>query len=177
MHDVMLKVWGEHVAWMRHYLISSAANLPDKDDVTVRLMRNQEDIGRAFTPYYGVAAGEKLTALLKDHVRIAADIIAAAKAGDNARQNEAAARWNKNADEIASFLHALNPKYFPLEEMRTLMRDHLQLTSDVIGARVHCQWADDVSMHDKVYRQMLMLADTLSAGIAKQLQEQTSGPR
>jgi hypothetical protein len=41
----MLKVWEEYVTWMRHYMVSAVANLPDKEFVAERLMRNQEDIG------------------------------------------------------------------------------------------------------------------------------------
>jgi hypothetical protein len=40
-----------------------------------RLMKNQDDIGRAIAGYYGPAAGQQLTTLLKEHISIAVDLI------------------------------------------------------------------------------------------------------
>jgi hypothetical protein len=39
-------------------------------------------IGNAIKPYYGEAADNQLTVLLKDHIVISADVVAAAKAND-----------------------------------------------------------------------------------------------
>ncbi len=72
-------------------------------------MKNQTDIGNAIKPYYGAAAGNALTGLLRQHILIAADLIAAAKAGDQAKVAAEQARWRANADEIAAFLSKANP--------------------------------------------------------------------
>jgi hypothetical protein len=80
-HDAMRKLWTDHVAWTRLFIISAAAGLPDKDATTQRLLQDQTDIGSAVVPYYGRDAGTKLTSLLKDHILIAADLVGAAKAG------------------------------------------------------------------------------------------------
>jgi len=50
------------------------------DATTQRLLRNHTDIGDAVASYYGRDAGDKLTALLKDRILIAASIVTAAKA-------------------------------------------------------------------------------------------------
>lgn len=55
------------------------AGSADKDATTQRLLQNQADIGNAVADFYGRDAGNKLTALLKDHILIAANIVAAAK--------------------------------------------------------------------------------------------------
>src|SRR6476619_6306033 len=81
-HDAMRKRWEDHVTWTRLFIVSAAAGLPDKDATTQRLLQNQTDIGNAIKPYYGDAAGDKLTALLKDHILGAAALLTAAKAGD-----------------------------------------------------------------------------------------------
>src|SRR2546428_261035 len=84
-HDAMRKLWEDHVTWTRLFIVSAAGNLPDKDATTQRLLQNQTDIGNAVAEFYGREAGNKLTALLRDHILIAANIVAAAKAGDNAK--------------------------------------------------------------------------------------------
>src|SRR6266540_3209749 len=80
--DAMDKLWDDHVIWTRLYIVSAAADLPDKDATAQPLLQNQTDLGDAIKPIYGEAAGEKLTGLLKDHIMISTEIIDAAKAGD-----------------------------------------------------------------------------------------------
>src|SRR6266700_7493627 len=110
LRDSMDKLWEDHVTWTRLYIVTAAANLPDKDSSAQRLLQNQRDIGDAIKPLYGDAAGDKLAGLLKDHITIATEIVDAAKAGDTERKDEAANRWNANADDIATFLSQANPK-------------------------------------------------------------------
>jgi hypothetical protein len=69
----MRKLWEDHVTWTRLYIVSVAAGLPDKDLTAQRLLQNQVDIGNAIKPFYGDDAGNKLTALLKEHILGAAD--------------------------------------------------------------------------------------------------------
>src|SRR5688572_17019614 len=70
------KLWEDHVTWTRVYIIAALAGLPEADAAAQRLLQNQTDIGNAVKPFYGDAAGDQLTALLKDHILIAADLLA-----------------------------------------------------------------------------------------------------
>jgi len=144
------------------------AGLPDKDAATQRLLQNQADIGNAIKPFYGNAAGDQLTALLKDHIVIAADVVTAAKANDKPKLDDANKRWTDNADQIAAFLSKANPKNWPETEMRTMMREHLKLTTNEAVARIQGDWAADVKAYDAVHEQILHMADGLSMGIVKQ---------
>ena len=58
------RLWSEHVFWTRNLIISDIANLPDKQAVLQRLLRNQDDIGNSIKPYYGDKVGNQLTKLL-----------------------------------------------------------------------------------------------------------------
>src|SRR2546423_11614804 len=95
-HDAMRKLWEDHVTWTRLFIVSAAGDLPDKDATTARLLQNQVDIGNAVKPFYGPAAGDKLTALLKDHILIAAEIVTAGKAKDMGHVGEAKTSWFAN---------------------------------------------------------------------------------
>jgi hypothetical protein len=164
----MRKLWEDHITWTRLAIISLTANAPDADATVGRLLQNQTDIGNAIKPFYGDAAGGQLSALLRQHILIAADVIAAAQAGDSAKLADAQARWLANADEIAAVLHAVNPRQWPLGEMKAMMHRHLDLTTHEAVARLQGNWSADVAAYDNVHLQILQMADMLAKGIIKQ---------
>src|SRR5262245_7947457 len=123
------KLWSDHVIWTREYIVAAVAGTPDADAAARRLLRNQEDIGAAVVPYYGQAAGDKLTELLKAHILIAVDLVAAAKSGDDAAFAQHDARWTANIREIAQFLAGANANW-PEGDVFDLLALHLKLTKD-----------------------------------------------
>jgi hypothetical protein len=169
------KLWEEHVQWTRLVIVSFAAGLPDFDAAVARLLRNQEDIGNAIKPFYGDQAGDRLTALLKDHILIAAELLQAAKGGDQGAFDAADRRWYANGDEIADFLSAANPNHWPREAMRAAMREHLDTTLAEASARLGGNWEVDIASYDTARQHMLMLADTLAQGIAAQFPDRFAG--
>ncbi|MGZ5425584.1 MAG: hypothetical protein ACXWE1_00085 [Thermoanaerobaculia bacterium] len=171
LRTAMRKLWEDHVTWTRLYIVAATADLPERDAAAKRLLQNQTDIGNAIKPFYGAAAGDKLTALLKDHILIAVDIIDAAKKGETARKDDAAKRWNANADDIAIFLSGANPKSWPAADMKKMMREHLETTTTELVSHLQKDWAADVAAYDKVHDVILHMADMLAAGIADQFPE------
>jgi hypothetical protein len=171
-HDAMRKLWEDHITWTRLVIVSIFNDLPDQDATVQRLLQNQDDIGDAIKPFYGDAAGEQLTALLRDHILIAAEILQAAKADDTTALNDAIERWYANADDIAEFLNAANPKNWPLKEMKAMMREHLDLTLEEAVAYLDGNHTASVAAYDQVHLQALEMADMLSEGIIKQFPKQ-----
>jgi hypothetical protein len=166
------KLWEDHVTWTRVFIIASLADLPEADAAAQRLLQNQVDIGNAIKPFYGDQAGEQLTSLLKDHILTAADLLAAAKSGDSAKLEAANERWYENADQIAAFLHSANPDHWPLTDMQSMMKSHLELTLEEASARLNEDWAGDIAAYDKVHDEILHMADMLSDGIIQQFPKQ-----
>jgi hypothetical protein len=165
----MRKLWEDHVTWTRLFIVSAVADLPDTGPTAERLLQNQADIGNAIKPFYGAAAGDQLTSLLRDHILIAADLIAAAKAGDDAGVARESARWDANARQIARFLHRANPRHWPRRVLLAMLRQHLRLTTLEVVARLQGDWEADVAAYDRIHRHALMMADALSTGIVAQL--------
>jgi hypothetical protein len=163
----MRALWVDHTTWTRVYLIDAIAGLPDTPQATARLLQNQVDIGNAIKPFYGAAAGDQLASLLHDHITGAADVVAAAKAGDAGKLATAKTAWYANADQIASFLSSANPNW-PLADLTTHMHTHLDQTLAEATARLTADWAGDVTAYDAVVAHILLMADVLSAGIAAQ---------
>ena len=163
----MRKLWEDHVTWTRLAIISLTTGSPDTDATVGRLLQNQDDIGAAIAPFYGVDAGNRLATLLREHITIAAELIAAAKAGNQPELVRQQARWEANADEIARFLNSANPRW-KLDETRSMLLEHLQLTTSEVVARLQSDWTADVAAYDEIHRQALHMADMLSTGIVAQ---------
>jgi len=163
----MRKLWTDHTVWTRDYIIAAVDDKPDATAAANRLMKNQEDIGRAIAGYYGPAAGQQLTTLLKEHISIAVDLIKAAKAGNKTAQQQADDRWQKNAVDIATFLSKANPNW-PQATLVDMMKKHLSTTTAEVVARLMHDYEGDVRAYDAVYDHILMMSDVLSDGIVKQ---------
>jgi hypothetical protein len=164
----MDKLWEDHVTWTRLAVISLTTDAPDTQATVGRLLQNQTDIGNAIKPFYGKAAGNQLTALLREHILIAADLIAVARKGDQEGIASEQARWTANADEIATLLSKANPRFWKPGPMKAMMRDHLRLTTNEVVARLQNDWEADVRAYDRIHVQILHMADMLSDGLVKQ---------
>ena len=163
----MRQLWEEHITYTRNYIISALADLPDGDAVAKRLLKNQDDIGDAIKPFYGDEAGKKLSALLREHILIATEVVKAAKGGNQDQLAAAQTKWTANGKDIAAFLSSANPNWLrnDLEEM---LQKHLDLTTGEVVGRLTKDWAKDIESYDKGHLHMLMFADLLSDGITKQ---------
>lgn len=167
----MRKLWEDHIAWTRLFIVSAAAGLPDTDATAGRLLRNQDDIGNAIKPYYGEEAGTALTKLLREHILIAADILTAAKSGEDAKVQKSSKAWYRNADDIAAFLAKANPDNWPRDAVSAHMKMHLDLTLEEAVARLQGEFEKDIAAYDKIHDAILELSDALAAGIVAQFPE------
>src|SRR5438309_217281 len=161
------RLWADHVAWTRQYIVAALAGAPDAQAAAGRLLANQEDIGHAIVPFYGEEAGAELTRLLKDHILIAVDAIDAAIADDERRFRRHDRRWSANAEKIAAFLADANPNW-PEEDLQDLLAQHLRLTKHEMLARFEERWEDDVAAFDDILTEILTMSDALSEGIVAQ---------
>jgi hypothetical protein len=164
----MDELWEDHITWTRMVIVDFAAGLPDLQAAEARLLRNQADIGNAIKPYYGRAAGNKLTSLLRTHILEAVPVLQAAKAGDKTQLTQALNAWYANAHEIAAFLSKANPHNWPLAMTNAMMKQHLALTTKEAVARLQGNWSADVAAYDQVHAEILGMSAMLSSGIIRQ---------
>ena len=167
-HSAMDKLWEDHIVWTRMVIVDFAAGLPDLKLAEARLLRNQADIGNAIKPYYGRAAGNRLTALLRTHILEAVPVLGAAKAGQKTALAKALDAWYANAHQIAVFLSKANPHNWPLSMTSAMMKQHLALTTKEAVARLQGNWSADISAYDQVHAEILKMSDMLSTGIVRQ---------
>jgi hypothetical protein len=163
----MRELWEDHVVWTRQVIVAIIAGTPDTDAALARLLRNQTDIGNAIKPFYGDAAGQQLTTLLREHIVIAGTLLTTAKTGDADAFAAAKTDWYRNGDDIARFLASANP-HWPLADMQSAMTTHLDTTLAEAVARLTGDWDADVAAYDAVHQHILHRADALSDGIIAQ---------
>jgi hypothetical protein len=164
----MDKLWEDHITWTRMVIVDFAAGLPDLPNAEARLLRNQVDIGNAIKPYYGRAAGNQLTKLLRTHILEAVPVLQAAKDGDKTKLTAALNAWYANANQIAVFLSKANPHNWQLPMMRAMMKQHLALTTKEAVARLQGKWAADIAAYDQVHAEILHMSAMLTEGIVRQ---------
>jgi hypothetical protein len=166
--DRMRKLWEDHIVWTRAAIVTFATTTDDTaafDASATRLLRNQTDIGNAIKPYFGKAAGNALTALLRDHITIAVEVLQAAKAGDTAAFEEANGRWYDNGNDVADAISALDRDTWPRAAVRDMMRMHLDQTLAEASGELTGDYAASVAAYDEIHRHILKMADALSGGI------------
>jgi hypothetical protein len=167
-HDGMRKLWEDHITWTRLAIVSFAAGSPDLPATEARLLNNQSDIAAAIRPYYGQAASTKLRSLLRAHILGAVALLQAAKANDSTALTKAHDAWYANGNDIADFLSSANPHNWPRGEMRSMMKEHLDVTLKEAVDQLNGRFAAGVADYDSIHAHILEMADQLSSGIIAQ---------
>ncbi len=163
----MRKLWSDHMQWTYSTVDAFFNNTDGLNAQLNRLLQNQKDIGAAIVPYYGQAAGDQLAQLLTDHITGAVPVLTAAKEGNNEALTTALNDWYKNAQDIADFLAGANPNW-KQDDMRHMMKMHIEQTTDYSVDLLKKDYDKAIKVFGEANDHMLMMADDLSKGIAKQ---------
>lgn len=166
--DSMQKLWADHMQWTFATVDAYFNNQGALQAQLGRLLKNQEDIGAAIVPYYGQAAGDQLTLLLKAHINGAVPVLQAAKEGNQSALEQAIADWRQNAEEISDFLTSANPKYWEQSHMRLHMDDHITQTIAYSVDLLKQDYSQAVIDYDIAFNNMMHFSKTLALGIAYQ---------
>lgn len=168
LYSAMHELWSQHMEWtyatVDAFFHDPKALQPSLD----RLLRNQHDIGAAIVPFYGQAAGDKLTALLVAHINDAVPVLKAAQAGDAAALKTASDAWYANAKQIADLLSSANSRNWPTSATEPMLQTHISQTTAYAVDLLKGDYAQAITDYDKAEQHMAMLADTLAKGIIAQ---------
>jgi len=175
LYTAMRGLWADHVQWTRSTVDAFFHNQDGLQAQLDRLLTNQADIGAAIVPFYGQDAGDQLTALLTTHIEQAVPVLTAAQDGDQGALDQALADWYGNAEEIADFLSVADPDNWPQSATRPMMEAHIDTTVAYSVDLLSGDYTSAVANYDVALEHMMMMADTLSAGLIAQFPDQFSG--
>ena len=167
LRNAMRLVWEQHVYWTRMTINSIAFDLPDVNAVTARLLRNATDMGNLLKPFYGNRIAAKFSNLIRAHLVIAAELVKAAKAGNQKAAADAERRWYENGEEISEFLSRINP-FISEEEFEEMFFEHLALTKQEAVLILQKNFQSSIAVFDKIEAEALQMADTIALAIVKQ---------
>lgn len=159
--------WLEHILWTRMLLISIAENLNDLESTKARLLENPKDISDIFKKYYGNNGANTIKNLLTEHLVIGNDLIVALKNKNEKLAQELNTKWYKNADDMTEAFSSINP-YYPKEEIRQMLYEHLKLTTDEVSNRLKKDYSADIKAFDMVQKEILQMSNFFVDGIVKQ---------
>lgn len=165
--EQMNLVWEQHIMWTRMLLISIAENLKDLDATEARLLQNPRDIANIFRRYYGNSIADRIQSLLTEHLTIGKDLIVALKNNNQKLAKELNDRWYANANAMADAFSSINP-FYPKEQVRKMLYDHLRLTTDEVKARLRKDYSADIKAFDMVQKEILEMSQFFVNGIVRQ---------
>ena len=171
LNRAMRDLWYAHMYWT---LITVDAYYNDPIGLNAklnRLLQNQKDIGAAIVPYYGQAAGDQLAELLTEHITLAVPVLKAAKENDQVALDEAVKDWYANAKAIGTFLASANPENWHAQDTQAALEMHITQTIAYSVSILKGEYSQSFGGFEEATRHMVMLADLLTEGIAKQFPE------
>ena len=167
LQNVIRMLWEQHIVWTRLTILNIIKDLPEVNLVTNRLLRNPIDFKEVLKSVYGDEVASQFSNLFKNHLIIAAQLVKAAKAGDNKAAADAEKMWYANANEIAAFLSRINP-YWSKEDWKTMLYEHLRMTKSEAVNILTNNYDESIKEYDEIEKQALSMADVMAAGIVKQ---------
>lgn len=167
LNQTLRALWSQHVYWTRLTVNSIVGRLPDEAPTTQRLLRNPSDFAAVLEPLYGTSIAQTFQKLLTEHLTIAAELVKALQAGNNAAAADANKRWYANADQIADFLSRINP-YWSRQEWQKMLYEHLQLLTKEVATRLAGRYSENVATNNEIEPQALEMADVMTFGIIQQ---------
>lgn len=171
-------MWTRYSLGMINYSVSSFGDLMSTPSVEKNLAKSAMTIGEFFIPYYGITAGNKIGSLL---IVIANNGIKVVESIKNKKDiTPYKVIWDKQIDELASYLNELNPGQYPVDLLSEQFNNLVKLWTEDFQARYDGDFITDSIALDNILKVAVSgipnhvnkgytsIADTLSRGIIAQ---------
>ena len=166
----MRRLWIDHSIWIRQFIVDFLGDFPSIDYTIDRLLKNQDQMGNCFRPFFGDMAADNLILLLREHITIAIDLLKAIKSVDtNSIQLEE--QWIKNSEDISILLATIVP-YYSKDELMDMFSTCMIMTKYQFIARMDGDYNADIMYFDMGMHHIVMISDYLSNGLLEEYFEE-----
>lgn len=156
----------DHVIWLRSYMVSLLANLPDISYVEERFAKNHDSLMNCMREFYGDNLADNLIVTGEDFVHLITDLLNVIEVGDTTKVSSIEADLITNVENISNLLSIANP-YYSKEELIDLYKTSLILTKYEFIARMSGDYSADIVYFDMLMHHAVVLADYISKGITE----------
>lgn len=163
-------LWMQNIYWLRMAVQSMIFDLPDAEVVNERLMQNPKDFEMAFQTFYGDENAAAFAELLTNHINLAIELVTAIMNADLTGASDAERRWYENAEEMATFLSSINPKWSE-DDLQNMLQNHLEMITKAISDMMARNFSDSNMSFTNIERQTMDMADMMTYGIVNQFPE------
>lgn len=167
LNNDMRQAWSQHNFWDTMFMISLFNSLGNLDAVQQRLIQTPGDIAAVFEQFYAQPTVNQLRQLLTNHVQLAGELTTAMKNQNTEQAAQLSTQLNQNADQIARLLASVNSHY-SYDELRRMLRRHLDLMRDTMTTELNGEHEDAVQLINENENTLQELADILTEGLLQQ---------
>lgn len=170
-------LWTRYSLGMINFSVALYSKM-DSDNVLENLKRAALACGNYFTPYYGFNVAKKIGSLLTVIAVNGSKVAEALQAGRDITAYETI--WDKQIDELATYLNELNPQHWPKDTLDEMFINLTALWVDDFRARLDKDFvADSIALDNiikiavagipnHVNKGYTSIADIISKGIIAQ---------
>jgi len=160
LRSALRKLFTDHGVYTAFVMKSIVDSGRDTSVFLNRLLLNQKDIGDQLKPIIGNENGDKITEVLTSHIKLAGEVIKAAKNKDP-NLNDKINILFANSDIVAETLTSLNPEQLPFDLTQNMFHTHNQFVIDMTVARLAGDYLKEQQLYDAYYNELLLLADEI----------------
>lgn len=164
------KLWTELCFWTKDFMECINNQSKELQVTTIRLNRIPEDFLLKLTIFFGSQPSEEFINLLAIHIVLLQTLATALKRQDQQGSSNAIAQLYVNADAMSTSLAAMNP-FWLKTQWYTMLYSYISTTVEEMVSKYAGNDQRSVDAFERVYVQILLMADYMSTGIMRQLTE------
>ena len=157
-------LWMEFIMWSRAFITSVVAGNGDVEAVGLKLYNIPNDFGNLFSIFFGPQAGYRMEQLFTEQILIGLDIINAQQNNDIEHVDEATKRFDRNTNEISTYLAQLNP-FWDEKVWNDMFAEFAKAKVFETIAIATGNFEESIRLSDALQYQAMNMADYMANGI------------